>query len=147
MKSHFWFNKSQRNGIFFLALIIISLQLFYFFVVPMFRNENTLDETEVLLLQHKIDSLKQVKIAEKENKSIQKIYPFNPSFITDFKGYQLGMTVEEIDRILKHRADGKFISSSKEFQEVTKISDSLLIEISPYFVLLAIIVFIIMFLI
>lgn len=133
MKSHFWFNKSQRNGIFFLALIIIFLQFIYFFAVPLFSNDNTVDESETIRLQYQIDSLKQLKMIETERKSIPKINPFNPSFITDYKGYQLGMTTEEIDRILKHRADGKFINSAKEFQEITKISDSLLAKISPYF--------------
>ena len=133
IKSHFWFNKSQRNGIFFLALIIILLQLVYFFVLPLFENENSIATTEIVQLKHQIDSLKQLKIDEKEAKSTPKIYPFNPSFITDFKGYQLGMSTDEIDRILKHRANGKFVNSAKEFQDITKISDSLLAEIAPYF--------------
>ena len=133
MKSHFWFNKSQRNGIFFLALIIILLQIIYFFVIPMLGNDTAPNEIEISQIQERIDSLKQIKIAEKEEKSIPKIYPFNPSFMTDFKGYQLGMTTEEIDRILAHRAAGNYVNSAKEFQEITKISDSLLAEISPYF--------------
>jgi len=133
MKSHFWFNKSQRNGIFFLALIIIILQLVYFFVLPTFENNNTIDQAEISQLQQKIDSLTSIKATEKEHQSTVKIFPFNPSFMTDFKGYQLGMSIDEIDRILKHRADGKFVNSAKEFQKITKISDSLLAEISPYF--------------
>ena len=129
LKSHFWYNKNQRNGIFFLALIIIALQLIYFFVD--FSNEETTDlnSNEIIQFQKKIDSL---KVIELENRK-PKIFPFNPSFITDFKGYQLGMSTEEIDRLLKHRADGKYINSSKEFQQVTQVSDSLLDAISPYF--------------
>ncbi|RPD98215.1 hypothetical protein EGM88_06905 [Aureibaculum marinum] len=132
-KSHFWFNKSQRNGIFFLALLIIILQLTSIFIIPLFENNSSLNNIELNKFDKQIDSLKQIKTAEKENNGTKKIYPFNPSFITDFKGYQLGMSVDEIDRILKHRADGKYINSAKEFQDVTKISDSLLAEISPYF--------------
>ncbi|MDY7393689.1 helix-hairpin-helix domain-containing protein [Aureibaculum sp. 2210JD6-5] len=133
LKSHFWFNKSQRNGIFFLALLIVLLQLVYFFVVPMFEKNSGVDDAEISQFQQEIDSLKQIKLAEKDNEPSVKIYPFNPSFLTDFKGYQLGMTPDEIDRLLKHRADGKFVNSAKEFQEITKVSDSLLAEISPYF--------------
>ncbi len=133
LKSHFWFNKSQRNGIFFLALIIILLQLIYFFVVPMFQIDNQVDDDAMALLQHEIDSLKQINLTEKEYNSEVKIYPFNPSYLTDFKGYQLGMSPDEIDRLLKHRGDGKFVNSAKEFQEITNISDSLLADISPYF--------------
>ncbi|MBJ2175794.1 helix-hairpin-helix domain-containing protein [Aureibaculum sp. A20] len=133
MKSHFWFNKSQRNGIFFLVLIIITLQLIYFFVIPKFENKDSIDTMETIQIQHKIDSIKEIKIAEKENKSIPKIYPFNPSYLNDAKGYQLGMNPNEIDRLLAHRSAGKFVNSTKQFQEITKISDSLLGVIAPYF--------------
>jgi len=43
------------------------------------------------------------------------------------------MSVEEIDRLLEHRANGKYINSASEFQYITKVSDSLLAIISPYF--------------
>jgi DNA uptake protein ComE-like DNA-binding protein len=43
------------------------------------------------------------------------------------------MTVEQIDRLLAFRKQGKFANSAKEFQQVTGVSDSLLNEISPYF--------------
>lgn len=59
--------------------------------------------------------------------------PFNPNFITDFKGYKLGMTIEEIDRLLAYRKTNRFVNSAEEFQAVTHVSDSLLHVISPYF--------------
>lgn len=127
--SHFWYNKSQRNGIFLLTILIIILQLFIFtdFVSS---DENIAKETpEILAFQQQIDSLKAVEI---ENRK-PKIFPFNPNYITDFKGEQLGMSLEEIDRLLAFRKTGKFVNSKKEFQKVTKISDSLLAKIAPYF--------------
>jgi len=129
MKSHFWYNNSQRNGIFFLALLIIALQLIYFFVDFSTQETSNLNTPEILKFQKEIDSLKQLKLATKK----PKIYPFNPSFLTDFKGYQLGLSTEEIDRLLSHRSSGNYINSTKEFQQITKISDSLLAIISPYF--------------
>ncbi len=33
-----------------------------------------------------------------------KIFPFNPNYITDYKGYSLGMSNEEIDRLHQFRA-------------------------------------------
>lgn len=80
-------------------------------------------------LQVQVDSLK--TIAAKNNK--ERVYPFNPNFITDFKGYSLGMTIEEIDRLLDYRKRNKFVNSAEEFQEVTKVSDSLLNVISKDF--------------
>jgi hypothetical protein len=53
------------------------------------------------------------------------LYPFNPNFITDFKGYKLGMSVQEID-LLEYRKGNKYVNSPKEFQAVTQVSDSLL---------------------
>jgi len=76
-----------------------------------------------------IDSLKAVEL---ENRK-PKIYPFNPNFISDHKGYTLGMTNQEIDRLLAFRKQNKWINSVNQFQSVTKVSDSLLAKISPYF--------------
>lgn len=128
-QSHFWYNKRQRNGILFLAIIIIILQLVYFFVDFSSTEKTELNTPEIVKFEKEIDSLK--KIASENKKS--KIYPFNPSFITDFKGYQLGMTTEEIDKLLAHRSQGKYINSTAEFQKITGVSDSLLNVISPYF--------------
>ena len=36
------------------------------------------------------------------------------------------MSVQEIDRLLAFRKENKYVNSAKEFQEVTKVSDSLL---------------------
>ncbi len=129
IKSHFWYNNSQRNGIFFLALLIIVLQLIYFFVDFSTQDTSNLNSSEILKFQKEIDSLKQLKSITKT----VKIYPFNPSFLTDFKGYQLGLSTEEIDRLLLYRAKGNYINSTEEFQQITKVSDSLLKVISPYF--------------
>ena len=129
LKSHFWYNKRQRNGIFFLLLIIAVLQLIYVFVDFNSEDKINIETTELLAFRNKIDSL---KLIENERRK-PKIYPFNPNFITDFKGSRLGMSVEEIDRLLKFREKKKFVNSAREFQRVTKISDSLLKVISPYF--------------
>ncbi|GGG54453.1 hypothetical protein GCM10010976_26720 [Bizionia arctica] len=100
----------------------------YFFVS--FTPEKTqVNQKELLKFELEIDSLRLVEI---ENKK-PKIYPFNPNFITDYKGYTLGMTTEEIDRLLAFRKQDKWVNSVQEFQNVTKVSDSFLAIISPYF--------------
>jgi len=129
LKSHFSYNQRQRNGIFFLLLIIISLQLVFFFVDFPSEEVVNVSSNKIAVFQKEMDSL---HLAELEN-AIQKPQQFNPNYITDFKGYQIGMSVEEIDRLLAFRAKGTFINSIKQFQEVTKISDSLLVAISPFF--------------
>ena len=128
-KSHFWYNKSQRSGILFLAILVIILQFIYFFIDLSSNKVINTNTTEILAFQSKIDSLKLIEI---ENRK-PKIYPFNPSFITDYKGYKLGMSTQEIDRLLTFRKQGKYINSAKQFQQVTGISDSLLTKLKPYF--------------
>jgi len=129
LKSHFWYNKRQRNGILFLIIIILIFQIIYVFVDFTSDKDLELDKSETEFYQKQIDSL---KVIEEEN-SRQRIYPFNPNYLTDFKGYQLGMSVQEIDKLLAFRETGKFVNTNKEFQKVTGINDSLLAIISPYF--------------
>jgi DNA uptake protein ComE-like DNA-binding protein len=127
--SHFWYNKSQRNGIFLLGLIIIVLQVLIFLDAFSSDKKIATENPEILAFQNQIDSLKAVEIESRK----PKIFPFNPNYITDFKGEQLGMSLEEIDRLLVFRKTGKFVNSKKEFQNITKVSDSLLDKISFYF--------------
>jgi DNA uptake protein ComE-like DNA-binding protein len=128
MKSHFTFTEKQRNGIFLLLLIIILLQLGIFYSI-FSNNPSRESPKDIQKFQQEIDSLKTIN----SNDRNPKIYPFNPNFITDYKGYSLGMSVEEIDRLLEFRAKDKWVNSAEQFQEVTQVSDSLLAEISPYF--------------
>ncbi|MFM9826673.1 ComEA family DNA-binding protein [Flavobacterium sp.] len=128
IKSYFVFTRNQRTGIFCLLVLIIAFQISYYFIDFIFLETNSKEKEQWLSLQHQIDSLKQEKLSY-----IPKIYPFNPNFITDFKGYKLGMSVAEIDRLLAFRKENKYVNSPQEFQVVTKVSDSLLHAISPYF--------------
>ena len=129
LKPHFWYTKNQRNGVFLLVIVIFILQVIIF-TSPFSTNEKIdLEKTELLTFKKQLDSLKLVEI---ENRK-PKIFPFNPNYITDFKGARLGMSLEEIDRLLAFRENNKFINSKKEFQNVTKVSDSLLNKIAPYF--------------
>ena len=127
LKSHFTFTKERRNGIFLLILIVVALQAVYFFVS--FSKEIQVNQKELETFQNEIDSL---RLTEIENRK-PKTYLFNPNFITDYKGYTLGMSNEEIDKLLAFRKQDKWVNSAKEFQDVTNVSDSLLSIISPYF--------------
>lgn len=113
-----------------MVIIIIVLQAIYYFLD--FSTEDSaesLNPEELESFQAQIDS---IKLARAEADSV-KIYPFNPNYITDFKAYTLGMSVEEIDKLHRFRDSDKWINSAKDFQKVTGVSDSLLASISPYF--------------
>ena len=132
LKSHFQFSKQQRSGIFLLLLIILFVQGFYHLVLPKLLDTDhdfASNDANVSALIKQIDSLKAIQLEKRK----PKIYPFNPNFITDYKGYTLGLSNQEIDRLLAFRKQDKWINSIKQFQEVTMVSDSVLDKISPYF--------------
>lgn len=129
LKSYFLFSREHRSGIFLLFVIIVFTQLGYYFLADYFvSTKNNTEDKAWLMVQSEIDSLKNIQFTKKDT-----IYPFNPNYITDYKGYKLGMTIQEIDRLHAYRKKGKFVNSAIEFQQITKVSNSFLSKISPYF--------------
>lgn len=122
------YSKTQRIGIILFFLIIILMQGIYYCYTFEGQETDHKEKKHWLAHQRFIDSLK-----DKDFNYKPTLHPFNPNYITDFKGYKLGMSVDEIDRLLAYRKQNKFVNSAQEFQEVTRVSDSLLKAISPYF--------------
>ncbi len=122
------FNKHQRSGLLILAVLIVIVQVAFFLVNSQTDFQpNSKHPQDLSAIQKKIDSLKSIEPPK------DTIYPFNPNYITDYKGYLLGMSLEEINRLHTFRALGKYVNSANEFQEVTQVSDSLIEVISPSF--------------
>ncbi|MBT8280122.1 MAG: helix-hairpin-helix domain-containing protein [Muriicola sp.] len=129
MRSHFRYTKQEKRGILFLLLLITSLQSgFYFY------DLRSVDEGDPLF---SVDSLAQAFIdsvrASPRTPDKTILRPFNPNYISDYKGYVLDISPEELDRLYAFREKGQYIRSASHFQSVTQISDSLLNRISPYF--------------
>lgn len=129
LKSRFGYDRRQRNGILFLLLIIIGLQLLFFYSDFPVDNSIDVSESRIVAFQKEMDSLRTIELERKKYKR----NPFNPNFITDYKGYLLGMSTVEIDKLHAFRKNNDYINSTKQFQEVTGIGDSVLLTISPYF--------------
>ncbi|MBE0391470.1 helix-hairpin-helix domain-containing protein [Flavobacterium sp. PL002] len=126
--NYFKYSKEQSKAVLLLFGIIITSQMIYFFVDFDSQEENDPEEQQWLSLQHGIDSLKIQK-----DSLAYKVYPYNPNFISDYKGYKLGMSIAEIDRLHDFRNKNKYVNSAAEFQSVTKVSDSLLQTMSSNF--------------
>jgi DNA uptake protein ComE-like DNA-binding protein len=126
--AYFSFSKSHRTGLLVLLILIVVLQTIYFFVDFGSPIKTNSEKEKWLAFQTEIDSLKE--LAKYEG---TRLYPFNPNYISDYKGYKLGMSVQEIDRLLAYRKQNKFVNSADEFQKVTGISDSLLKTMVSYF--------------
>ncbi len=124
-KLPFSFNRQERSGLFFLCLCILLLQLGYYLSTlnlwtgssPRFQV-NTQWEEQLRTYANTQDTVR--------------IYPFNPNYITDFKGYLLGLSASELDRLYRFRARGGYLSSPEDLKKVAGLSDSLLAALSPY---------------
>ena len=130
-KFRFGFTKGDRNGIFVFSLILIlGISVNYFSINSVSdSDQKRIVSTTEDSLQQLIDSLKYQQSLD--NQRI--IYPFNPNFITDYKGYTLEMTTDEIDRLLEFRANDQWINSKAQFQKVTQVSDEWMSNYSQYF--------------
>ncbi len=127
-KSHFEIHTRFRNGIFLLSIILLLTILgYYFYPEPELTESSFVELTQ---FQNQIDSLKGVAKNKEKKYSLS---TFNPNFISDHKGYVLGLSAKELDRLHAYREKGKWINSVAEFKKVTQVSDSLLIIISPLF--------------
>ena len=125
------FSKGHYFGIVILICSIGLLQLFIYW----FNNKKdttsldlTPEEKNWLLAQNEIDSLKE---AAQENSN--KIYPFNPNFISDYKGYKLGMSETQIDKLHQFRKQNKYVNSNAEFQKLTGVSNEWMKQYAIYF--------------
>lgn len=124
----FHYSKSQRIGLLLFFAVILVLQLVYLCVDFGNAVKVTPEEMAWLSKQQELDRRYAPKKPYRPT-----FYPFNPNFITDEKGYALGMTVAQLDRLYAYRKQNKFVNSAAEFQAVTKVSDSLLRTLAPYF--------------
>ncbi len=122
-----YFSNKQRRALVVFVVIIVLLQ----FVILIAKSRSFTNETA----NYKVDAATQLQIDSLKQLALKKydLQPFNPNFINDYKGFKLGMTTVEIDKLLKYRATGKYINSAAEFQQVTGVSTEMLGKISPYF--------------
>ena len=121
------FNRSQRRGILLLLSIIFLGQI----AIWSFNNiESVSNESSEIPpdLQQQFDSLKKLALQKRQ----PKIYPFNPNYLSDYKGYFLGLTPEQIDKVTAFRQSGRYFQSKQEFKQVAGLSDSLFQKLLPY---------------
>lgn len=120
-------NKKQRLAIVLLLVVIAALQSVLFILREHTgRFSHSIKEADYEVLKE-LDSLKKLTLKKSG------MQPFNPNYISDAKGFRLGMSTEEIDRLLKFRNSGNYVNSAEDFQKIMGVSDELLMKIAPYF--------------
>jgi competence ComEA-like helix-hairpin-helix protein len=129
MKSHFRFSKNQRYGIFLLVAVIVVFRAFIWWLDYKTDAPPNFSDERLDMLRKELDSIGGTAVETKT----AVIYPFNPNFISDYKGYQIGMSLEEIDKLKAYRDRGLWINNKEDFKKVTGVSQDWLDSIAPYF--------------
>ena len=123
-KAAFGISVRRKTRAVFLLLVILSVVFLYRYTKQSIPDAKLLVLDEAL--QTHIDSLKRLPVAKT-------IYPFNPNFISDQRGFFLDLSTDEIDRLQRFRQTGQWINSKEKFQEVTKVDNAWMQQYDPYF--------------
>ena len=85
-----FFDYQRNRGILaLLVLMVVGQLVFYYWPIS-----SSFAEVEDTCLQKELDSLRQLAARHKDT-----IYPFNPNFISDYKGFKLGLTTAQLDKL------------------------------------------------
>ncbi|MCX2719322.1 ComEA family DNA-binding protein [Lentiprolixibacter aurantiacus] len=98
-------------------MIIFLLQGFRYFLLKAPPKEPDLVLEEHPSAVRWLDSLR--TSAGKDDR----VFSYNPNFLTDYQAYMLRITPEETDRIFAYRAAGKWIHSEEDFWTISKIGE------------------------
>ena len=120
-----YYTKSQRQAIFLLVAVVIALQIGLYFLRNPKPTQLDINPTEMSRVERELDSLAKAREFV--------LTAFNPNFITDYRGYVLEMSKDEIDRLHRFREQDKYVNSAQEFQQITGVSDEWLAKYQVYF--------------
>ena len=123
-----YLSKAQRTGILVLIFCVVLLQIVLGLLYRIPDEKLIVDTAVTEKWQNEIDSLKKV-----QKNHTSGLYVFNPNYLQADRARFLGLTNTEWERLKMFREQNKFVNSAQEFQEITKISDSLLQKIAPFF--------------
>lgn len=123
------FNPYEQAAIISLLFLVTVLMYIFYFHQPKKTSSFSISSPEMKLLHKEIDSLQSIALEKRK----PKLYPFNPNFITDYKGYRLRMTNKQIDALHNFRDKGQWINSVSQFKLVTGVDQQWLDSIAPYF--------------
>ena len=120
----FILSKPQRGAVLILLVLLIAVQLYRLLVNA--PELSPVDLSQAQSYQTQLDSLR-----TKENAQTPIIYQYNPNYLTDYRAYTLGLPPEAFDKLLRYRQTNSYVNTPKQFQEVTKLSDSLMEKLLP----------------
>lgn len=128
----YYYTQSQKRGFIALILVVCIVQgilYLYYYRQPNTRTTYSIGREEQERIQQELDSLR-----SRFNQKKDTIYPFNPNYLTDYKGSFIELSVEEIDRLFAYRATNQYVNSAQAFQEVTGVSEEWMQKYSRFMV-------------
>jgi len=120
----FVLSKPQGGAVLILLLLLIGVQLYRLLVKT--SALTPIDLSQAQSYQAQLDSLRLT-----ENAQAPIVYQYNPNYLTDYRAYTLGLPPEAFDKLLRYRQTNSYVNTPKQFQEVTKLSDSLMEKLLP----------------
>ena len=120
----FILSKPQRGAVLILLVLLIAVQLYRLLVNS--PELSPVDLSQAQSYQTQLDSLR-----TKENAQTPIVYQYNPNYLTGYRAYTLGLPPEAFDKLLRYRQTNSYVNTPKQFQEVTKLSDSLMEKLLP----------------
>ena len=120
----FILSKPQRGAVLILLVLLIAVQLYRLLVNA--PELSPVDLSQAQSYQTQLDSLR-----IKENAQTPIVYQYNPNYLTGYRAYTLGLPPEAFDKLLRYRQTNSYVNTPKQFQEVTKLSDSLMEKLLP----------------
>ena len=120
----FILSKPQRGAVLILLVLLIAVQLYRLLVNA--PELSPVDLSQAQSYQTQLDSLR-----TKENAQTPIVYQYNPNYLTGYRAYTLGLPPEAFDKLLRYRQTNSYVNTPKQFQEVTKLSDSLMEKLLP----------------
>ena len=148
IKSYFTFNKSERNGVFILSVILILL-LFSNFSLPYFfpsqkidfssfRNEIDAFTAAQVAYQDSIERIKNNYIKANYDKPEPlpvKLFNFNPNNLPEKKWQQLGLKEYQIKTINNFQNKGGKFYKKKDLKKIYGISAALYKTLEPFIII------------
>jgi DNA uptake protein ComE-like DNA-binding protein len=136
LNDFFGFNKQQRNGLFILSLISLSLFLIRI-IYPSFISSETIEVKNLTLIERKLDSSyyesqKYVQTNFSENKNESNLFVFDPNTVTFEQLVELGFKEKIAKTFLKFRDKGFVFKQKSDLQKVYGISDNFYDKLEPY---------------
>ena len=139
-RDYLTFNKRERNGIFVLLAIIVSL-LIYLFTAPYFVENQKVDfsefERELAAVQTPVSEEKNVveeQIVSNKNTAEATInyFYFNPNNLPDADWTKLGLSPKQIHTIKNYEAKGGKFKSKADVRKMYCISEKMFLLLEPF---------------